>query len=192
MATQHCHCLSHHSNRTLSLTDMSWLHDVVDTMSQRHQHTQDVVCSPCRVVAWTRVHQGGYGSGGLCRVMAWVLEMCNPMLVSCTLTYLFIPFSISVLFSALKHINLSVVFPFMATRHTPMHAKTFISHCLQNIQFCFCFFSSFVYLSWQKKPLSCIQSSSSSLFFPSVFYPWKDWGMPVLLITILLLLMFCA
>jgi hypothetical protein len=81
-----------------------------------------------------------------------VLEMCNPMLVSRTLTHLFIPFSVSVSFSALKYIDLSEVFPFMATRHMPMHAETFVSHCLQNIQFCFRFFLSYVYLSLQKNP----------------------------------------
>jgi hypothetical protein len=81
-----------------------------------------------------------------------VLEMCNPVLVSRMLTHLFIPFSVSVSFSALKHIDLSVVFPFMATRHMPIRAETFVSHSLQNIRFCFRFFSSYVYLSLQKNP----------------------------------------
>jgi hypothetical protein len=57
----------------------------------------------------------------------------------------FIPFMISVLFSAFKPTDLFLVLPFMATRHLPTHAQTFVSHCLQNIWFCFRFFSSYVY-----------------------------------------------
>jgi hypothetical protein len=101
--------------------------------------------------------------------------MRKPVLIFRTLTYLsYFVYTVSIsVFGLELFTDFFLELPFMATRLLPTRAQTFVSLCLQNIQFCIRFFSSFVYSSLQKTPMLYIVQLVFVVFSPQSFVPEK-------------------